>query len=778
MEAGNGGNLKRNASVLPVLILLIPVLMVLPLARSQDLGSISREEISNGLQQGTDSFTTVETYDSDGDGFDEIYMGGGGYTTDPDSPSETITFGIRAYEFNSRSGRWETFGTGLPGDGERLCFAGLGLGDVNGDGKMDIAGPVPTRWYWATPQEDAGIYIYSGDGVGNFDLLHRISLTDPLGQQYHDSSNEVEIVDLDGDGSKDIVASTYTGIRIFYGDGSGTNWEEQSPIHPSQTEISGIGIGDLNNDGLLDIVGTPYQYSTTIELYIQETARAFRSRDFKETSAGFGIKIADLDGDGNNDVVYGTANEGIRVWLGEGRTTLTSFPCTEASGGLPESDSNWNQVELGDLNGDGKLDIISACSSRNSVNVFMNDLPSGWTEIFTDQDELELPGDPYGANFGDWNGDGQSDLAGCSWEWGAEAWLVSIAGQRVPIADAGKDITAYIGDTVRLDGRDSYDPNGEIVSWRWECRSHTWIILSGADTSTPSFIAEEEDIYEFSLMVVDDEDLESLPSTVTVEVLDPSVSYKPVADAGPDLIVVTGDRVELDGSGSYDIDGEVEAYIWTVNSQNIQLQGDDTANPYFTAQTEGSYIITLIVEDDQGERSDPDIVKVEVSAKISRPRIGPFENSNGAPVPGLQIALKGSGGTFTKVTDDAGYADFQMGIPLGEYTMEVKRDGEVLFSDISIAIMEGDSYSVEGGSLPVIQIGDEGGSIILWVVIGVLAVIVVAAILLYAYSRKQKMEVVETAYVQEAPACPNCGSETQYMADFDRYYCQNCSSYT
>ena len=66
-----------------------------------------RTEISNGLANDA-SFTTVDVFDTDGDGLDEIYLGGAGR-------SSPRTHGIQAFEYNTTLREWKEFGHGLAG---------------------------------------------------------------------------------------------------------------------------------------------------------------------------------------------------------------------------------------------------------------------------------------------------------------------------------------------------------------------------------------------------------------------------------------------------------------------------------------------------------------------------------------------------------------------------------------------------------------------------------------------------------------------------------------
>jgi len=587
---------------------LLMIFLIFPVGESGSGVEIEgRTGISKGLPQETDSFSTVEVFDSDGDGQDEMFLGGSGFRD-----GSIRTEGIRSYEYDADAEEWESFGSGLPGEGSGLYYGAIGLGDLNDDGEMDIAAPIPSRWYEMDYSLN-GIEIFTGDGNGGFDFLHKIVLDDTQ----FGSSNEAEIIDLDDDGYGDIVASTYTGVKVWFGDGSGDTWEESSPTHLKNTEISGVGIGDLDGDGLLDIVGTPYQRSEDIEMYIQGSLRSWRDVTFKQTSAGFGTKILDVDLDGNNDVIYGTNNEGIKVWLGQGEVSVTSFPCTEASSGLPDSDGQWDQIEFSDVNGDDLPDMVAACNTRETVHLFLNDLPSGWIEVFLEEEELHVGGDAYGANFGDWDGNGQIDCAACSWDDGIDAWLINtvIQGENSPpIANAGIDGIAYLGDAVTLDGSSSRDPDGEITEWEWSCTSHTDLVLEDDDGPEPSFAPDSEGEYHFTLRVMDDEGDWSGMDEVKITVMDPDINYPPTADAGQSISSTVGDRVTLDGSLSIDSDGEIMTYIWECTSHSIVLDGADSAYPSFVPDEEGDFHFTLVVEDDDGARSDEETVTVHVTS--------------------------------------------------------------------------------------------------------------------------------------------------------------------
>lgn len=80
-----------------------------------------------------------------------------------------------------------------------------------------------------------------------------------------------------------------------------------------------------------------------------------------------------------------------------------------------------------------------------------------------------------------------------------------------------------------------------------------------------------------------------------------AVNTAPVANAGPDQEVTTLDVVTLNGSGSSDVNGNTLTYAWTLTSvpegSSAALTGATTVSPTFTADLDGTYVASLVVND-------------------------------------------------------------------------------------------------------------------------------------------------------------------------------------
>jgi hypothetical protein len=190
-----------------------------------------------------------------------------------------------------------------------------------------------------------------------------------------------------------------------------------------------------------------------------------------------------------------------------------------------------------------------------------------------------------------------------------------------PVADAGEDQTLFVQDLALLDGSGSYDPDKNYpLTYEWQVVSKpegSAAILSqlvSADDSGGSQVSIEVDLngdYLIQLVVTDSLGLASEPEIVVVS----THNSAPVADAGADQHFDNeGIEIQLDGSQSFDPDGDPITYAWAVTSRPpfsaATLSNPNDAQPTFVADMLGTYIIELVVTDDLGASSAPDEVVV------------------------------------------------------------------------------------------------------------------------------------------------------------------------
>jgi K319L-like, PKD domain len=134
-----------------------------------------------------------------------------------------------------------------------------------------------------------------------------------------------------------------------------------------------------------------------------------------------------------------------------------------------------------------------------------------------------------------------------------------------PVADAGHDQAITLPkDSVTLDGSNSSDPDGTIVSYNWTKLSGPASFNINNAASVTTVVKDlEAGVYQFELEVKDNGGLSS-KDTMMVTVDEVPVNHPPVANAGPDqTIVQPANTTILDGSASWDPDNNIVGYAWT-----------------------------------------------------------------------------------------------------------------------------------------------------------------------------------------------------------------------
>lgn len=184
-----------------------------------------------------------------------------------------------------------------------------------------------------------------------------------------------------------------------------------------------------------------------------------------------------------------------------------------------------------------------------------------------------------------------------------------------PVADAGPDqVIDQSGTLVQLDGSQSDDDDGDSFTALWTFLSvpvGSTALLSDDTSLTPNFIADVPGDYELSLTVTDVLGASSAPDTVTVTFN----NAKPVADAGSNQAATVNDTILLDGSASSDANNDPLSYDWSFTSvpagSSATLNDPTAIQPEFVADIEGTYIVSLVVNDGLVD-SDPSTVVIEV----------------------------------------------------------------------------------------------------------------------------------------------------------------------
>lgn len=226
----------------------------------------------------------------------------------------------------------------------------------------------------------------------------------------------VSAADIDGDGKREILASTGAssyGVRIFRNTSSvGSLSFAASYDVPMGVCVHDIHAVDVNGDGLLDVNGSSSSATAHYQVRANHSTIGNISFEITPTIAGnsaFGAYAADFDSDGRKDMVVGdSGTNSLNIYLNS--TTNGSYTTAFTSQGSYAGCSNVYGVYADDIDGDGKKDILGACYSSGNVSVRLNTTITTGTITFGASSVFATGGGTSGVFTADVDGDGKKDV--------------------------------------------------------------------------------------------------------------------------------------------------------------------------------------------------------------------------------------------------------------------------------------------------------------------------------------------------------------------------------
>ncbi len=364
----------------------------------------------------------------------------------------------------------------------------MSLGDIDNDGRLDLA-------VACNNGGNAIVSVYRNlSSVGAISFQAKQDFTGVNGQNLRDA----KIQDVDGDGKPDLIITNQWN--------SGTKVSVLKNTHVSGNFSAGtfapkvdftvvdrpakLAMADFDGDGKVDLAVSNNTNSSRLSIFRNTSASGFI--DANSFAAAYNISLtgswahdvhaADFDGDGKTDIVIGENNAGSMKFF---RNTSTIGNLSFATSTIATGWGGFN-IQIGDLNSDGKVDVIASMASGDGTDwrYYENTSTTG-TISFAAPQSYSLSAGIYEMAAQDMNADGKPDVIMAN---GAFITIIDFSAPNIGLA--GNGVAISDGDATP-NAADSTDfgvvaVNGSrAVTYKIHNTGADTLHISGMDTSGP-----------------------------------------------------------------------------------------------------------------------------------------------------------------------------------------------------------------------------------------------------------------------------------------------------
>ncbi len=272
---------------------------------------------------------------------------------------------------------------------------GLAMGDLDGDGDLDLLATNPSN-------NAVSVRLNGGDATGSNTGSFGSSQSVSVGN----APVHVTLGDVDNDGDLDVLTANFGGATVSVRVNNGVGGFSGSQDVSVGSSPSSVALGDIDGDGDLDLLAAN-QLSGSASVRLNNGAGGFSgSQEVALDNGSISVALGDVDGDGDLDIVAVNFNGGTLSIRLNGSNASGSNSGMFSGGSDVAIGLNPYGMALGDVDGDGDLDVLTAISGGGAVSVCLNNGGG----FFSVAQTVAVGRAPIGVALGDVDADGDLDL--------------------------------------------------------------------------------------------------------------------------------------------------------------------------------------------------------------------------------------------------------------------------------------------------------------------------------------------------------------------------------